>query len=108
MSEAIQSAADPAAVRVPLVAKDGHAVVGMVLANRDQVAVVATQLPSNENDQTYVLWGLSWRITCSADGLRRRARRARAALGTRGQRARAVHRLRGLARTGSARPCDAD
>ncbi|MGB8963248.1 MAG: anti-sigma factor [Pseudonocardiaceae bacterium] len=58
MSKAIQSAADPAAVRVPLVAKDGHAV-GMVLANRAQVAVVATQLPSNENDQTYVLWGLS-------------------------------------------------
>ncbi|MDQ2882358.1 MAG: anti-sigma factor [Actinomycetota bacterium] len=58
MSEAIQSAADPGSIRVPLVAKDGRAV-GMVLANRDQVAVVATRLPSNQEDQTYVLWGLS-------------------------------------------------
>jgi hypothetical protein len=58
MSEAIQSAADPTAIRVPLVAKDGHSV-GMVLANRDQVAVVATRLPSNKEDQTYVLWGLA-------------------------------------------------
>jgi hypothetical protein len=58
MSEAIQSAADPRSIRVPLVAKDGRAV-GMVLANRDQVAVVATRLPSTHEDQTYVLWGLS-------------------------------------------------
>jgi hypothetical protein len=57
MSEAIQSAADPASIRVPLVTKDGRAV-GMVLANRDQVAVVATRLPGNREDQTYVLWGL--------------------------------------------------
>jgi hypothetical protein len=59
MSQAIQSAADPAAVRVPLVAQDGRAV-GMVLASRDQVSVVATRLPSNRvEDQTYVLWGLT-------------------------------------------------
>jgi hypothetical protein len=59
ISEAIQRAADPAAVRVPLVAKDGGAV-GMVLASRDRVAVVATRLPGNRvADQIYVLWGLS-------------------------------------------------
>lgn len=58
MSEAIQSAAQPGSIRVPLVTKDGH-VVGMVLASRDQVAVVATRLPSNQDDQTYVLWGLN-------------------------------------------------
>jgi hypothetical protein len=58
-AEAIRSAADPAAVRVPLVAKDGQAV-GMVLASPGQVAVVATRLPSNQVvDQTYVLWGLA-------------------------------------------------
>lgn len=60
MSEAIQSAANPAAVRVPLVAKGGTAVVGMVLASPDRVAVVSTHLPSNRvADQTYVLWGLT-------------------------------------------------
>ncbi|MBV8540283.1 MAG: anti-sigma factor [Pseudonocardiales bacterium] len=60
MTEAIQSAEDPAAVRVPLFAKDGRAVVGMVLASRNRVAVVATRLPSNRaEDQTYVLWGLT-------------------------------------------------
>jgi anti-sigma-K factor RskA len=60
MSEAIQSAADPAVVRVPLFAKDGGAVVGMVLASPDRVAVVDTRLPSNRvQDQTYVLWGLT-------------------------------------------------
>ena len=59
MSEAIHSAADPAAIRVPLVTKDGQAV-GMVLASPHQVAVVATRLPSNRiADQTYVLWGLA-------------------------------------------------
>lgn len=58
MSEAIQSAADPASIRVPLVAKSGS-VVGMVLANQDRVAVVATRLPSNSEDHTYVLWGLN-------------------------------------------------
>jgi hypothetical protein len=58
MSEAIQSAADPASIRVPLVTKNGSAV-GMVLASRDQVAVVATRLPSNSADHTYVLWGLN-------------------------------------------------
>ncbi len=59
MSEAINRAADPAAVRVPLIANDGGAV-GMVLASRDGVAVVATRLPSNRvADQIYVLWGLS-------------------------------------------------
>lgn len=59
LSEAIQSAADPAATRVPLVTKDGQAV-GMVLASRNQVAVVPTRLPSNRvADQTYVLWGLA-------------------------------------------------
>jgi Anti-sigma-K factor rskA len=60
ISEAIQSAADPAAVRVPLIAKDSGAVVGMVLASRDRVAVVDTRLPSNRvDDQTYILWGLT-------------------------------------------------
>ncbi|MGH3813062.1 MAG: anti-sigma factor domain-containing protein [Pseudonocardiaceae bacterium] len=59
ISEAIQRAADPAAVRVPLVAEDGGAV-GMVLASPDGVAVVATRLPDNRvADQIYVLWGLS-------------------------------------------------
>ena len=59
MSETIQSAADPAAARVSLVTKDGQAV-GMVLASRNQIAVVPTRLPSNRvADQTYVLWGLA-------------------------------------------------
>ncbi len=59
ISEAMQRAADPAAVRVPLVAEDGGAV-GMVLASPDSVAVVATRLPGNRvADQIYVLWGLS-------------------------------------------------
>jgi hypothetical protein len=59
MSEAMQRVADPQAIRVPLVAKDGQAV-GMVLANRDRIAVIATRLPSNQvADQTYVLWGLT-------------------------------------------------
>lgn len=59
MSETIQTVADPAATRVPLVTKDGQAV-GMVLASRNQVAVVPTRLPSNRvADQTYVLWGLA-------------------------------------------------
>ncbi|MGH3787486.1 MAG: anti-sigma factor [Pseudonocardiaceae bacterium] len=58
LSEAIDRAADPEAVRVPLVADDGTAV-GMVLAGRDQVEVVTTRLPSNQADQTYVLWGLA-------------------------------------------------
>ncbi|HSL08497.1 MAG TPA: anti-sigma factor [Pseudonocardiaceae bacterium] len=59
MSEVIHRAADPAVVRVPLVAKNGGGV-GMVLAGRDGVAVVATRLPSNRAaDQIYVLWGLS-------------------------------------------------
>jgi hypothetical protein len=59
MSDAIRSAADPAAVRVSLVTKAGQPV-GMVLASRDQVAVVPTRLPSNRvADQTYVLWGLA-------------------------------------------------
>jgi hypothetical protein len=57
MSEAIQAASDPAAVRVPLVAKDKA--VGMVLASRNRVAVVVTRLPSNSPEQTYVLWGLT-------------------------------------------------
>lgn len=57
MSAAVQTVADPAAVRVPLVAQDGA--VGMVLASRDRVAVLATRLPSNQVDQTYVLWGLT-------------------------------------------------
>ncbi|HSZ29408.1 MAG TPA: anti-sigma factor [Pseudonocardiaceae bacterium] len=60
MSEAIQSAADPAVARVPLFAKDGGAVVGMVLASPGRVAVVDTRLPGNRvHDQTYVLWGLT-------------------------------------------------
>jgi hypothetical protein len=59
MSEALQSAADPAAVLVPLVTKDGRQV-GMVLANGGQVTVLPTRLPSNRvADQTYVLWGLA-------------------------------------------------
>ncbi len=59
VSEALQMAADPTAVRVPLVTQDGGAV-GMVLASRDNVSVVATRLPDNRvADQIYVLWGLS-------------------------------------------------
>ncbi len=58
MAEAIQRAADPDAIRVPLVANDGGAV-GMVLASPDRVEVVTTRLPSNRADHTYVLWGLA-------------------------------------------------
>ncbi len=59
MSEAIRAAADPAAVRVPLLATNDGGSVGMVLASRDGVAVVVTRLPSNRTaDQIYVLWGL--------------------------------------------------
>lgn len=62
VSEAIQAVADPAAIRVPLVANDGGAV-GMVLASRDRVAVVTTSLPGNRvADQTYVLWGLAGQV----------------------------------------------
>ena len=58
MSEAMQRAADPASVRVPLVTDDGRPM-GMVLADRDSVAVVTTGLPGNQvQDQIYVLWGL--------------------------------------------------
>jgi Anti-sigma-K factor rskA len=58
VSEAFRRAADPAAVRVPLIADDGEPA-GMVLKSRDGVAVVATRLPSNRvADQIYVLWGL--------------------------------------------------
>ncbi|MGH3793292.1 MAG: anti-sigma factor domain-containing protein [Pseudonocardiaceae bacterium] len=58
MAEAMRRAADPASVRVPLVTSDGRSV-GMVLAKPNDVAVVATGLPSNRvTDQTYVLWGL--------------------------------------------------
>lgn len=58
MSQAIQAAADPAAVRVPLVAKDGRAV-ALVLAKPTRIMVVPTGLPGNRlQDQTYVLWGL--------------------------------------------------
>jgi hypothetical protein len=59
MSEALQSVVDPAAVRVPLIDKESRAVVGMVLASRNRVAVVDTALPNNRGDQTYVLWGLT-------------------------------------------------
>jgi hypothetical protein len=58
MSEAMQRAADPAATRVPLVAKDGQPV-GMVLAGQSRISVVATRLPGNQADHTYVLWGLA-------------------------------------------------
>lgn len=62
VSEAINAAADPAAVRVPLVASDGGAV-GMVLASRERLAVVTTSLPANRvADQTYVLWGLAGQV----------------------------------------------
>lgn len=58
MSEAMQRAANPAFVRVPLVAGDGRPM-GMVLAARDSVAVVSTALPDNRvQDQIYILWGL--------------------------------------------------
>ena len=59
MSDAMQNAADPAAIRIPLVTKGGQAV-GMVLASQNHVAVLPTQLASNRlADQTYVLWGLA-------------------------------------------------
>lgn len=59
LSEAMQSAADPAVVRVPLLTSDRRSV-GMVLASRGQITVVPTQLPSNRvAEQTYVLWGLA-------------------------------------------------
>ena len=58
LSKALQSAADPGAVLVPLATHDGRRV-GMVLASGGQVTVMPTQLPSNRvTDQTYVLWGL--------------------------------------------------
>jgi Anti-sigma-K factor rskA len=59
MSEALQSAADPGTVLVPLVTKDGHRV-GMVIASGGRLAVAPAGLPSNRvADQTYVLWGLA-------------------------------------------------
>jgi hypothetical protein len=59
MSDAMQNAADPAAIRIPLVTKGGQAV-GMVLASQNHVAVLPTQLASNRvADQTYVLWGIA-------------------------------------------------
>jgi type II secretory pathway pseudopilin PulG len=58
MAEAVQRAADPDAIRVPLIANDGGAV-GMVLASRNRVEVISTRLPSNRADHTYVLWGLA-------------------------------------------------
>lgn len=58
MSEAMQRAADPESVRVPLVTRGGRTM-GMVLAGRGDVAVVPTGLPGNRvADQIYVLWGL--------------------------------------------------
>ncbi len=58
LSEAIQQAADPASVRVPLVTEDRRTM-GMVLVGRDKVAIVPTGLPGNRvEDQIYVLWGL--------------------------------------------------
>ncbi len=62
VSEAIHAAADPAAVRVPLVGNDGGAV-GMVLASRERLVMVPTSLPANRvADQTYVLWGLAGQV----------------------------------------------
>lgn len=59
MSDAMQNAADPATIRIPLVTKGGQAV-GMVLASQNHVAVLPTRLTSNSiADQTYVLWGLA-------------------------------------------------
>lgn len=58
MSEAMQRAADPEFIRVPLVTDDGRPM-GMVLADRDSVTLVNTGLPDNQvQDQIYVLWGL--------------------------------------------------
>lgn len=58
LSDAMNRVADPESVRVPLVAPDGRAM-GVVLADRDDVVVVSTDLPVNRvSDQIYVLWGL--------------------------------------------------
>lgn len=58
LSEAMKRVAEPESVRVPLVAPDGRAK-GVVVADRDSVVVVSTDLPVNrESDQIYVLWGL--------------------------------------------------
>lgn len=57
MSEAMQRAADPRSIRVPLVTEDGRSM-GMVLAGSHDVALVNTGLPGNRmEDQIYVLWG---------------------------------------------------
>lgn len=57
LSDAIQRAADPASDLVPLVTEDGRSI-GMVLASRNQVALVDTGLPGNRAaEEIYVLWG---------------------------------------------------
>ncbi|MGH3941199.1 MAG: hypothetical protein ACRDTG_21700 [Pseudonocardiaceae bacterium] len=58
LSEAIGRVADPTSELVPLATEDGRSV-GMVVASRDQVTLVANDLPGNRTaDETYVLWGL--------------------------------------------------
>jgi Anti-sigma-K factor rskA len=58
LSEAIEQAADPGSVLVQLLAPDGRAK-GVVLAGRDEVLMVPTDLPVNpKSDHIYVLWGL--------------------------------------------------
>lgn len=58
MSEAMEQAADPATVRVPLLTEDRQSV-GVVLAGSGDVVMVPTGLPGNRTeDQLYVLWGL--------------------------------------------------
>lgn len=58
LSDVIQGAADPASNLVPLRTEDGRSI-GLVLAGRDQVALVANGLPGNRTArEIYVLWGL--------------------------------------------------
>ncbi|MGQ0776696.1 MAG: hypothetical protein ACT4NY_20100 [Pseudonocardiales bacterium] len=58
LSEVMQGVADPASDLVPLATEDGRSV-GMVVAVRDQITLVANDLPGNRTaDETYVLWGL--------------------------------------------------
>jgi len=58
LSDVVDRVADPGSAKVSLIAPDGRTK-GFVLAGRDDVVVVPTELPVNRvSDQIYVLWGL--------------------------------------------------
>jgi hypothetical protein len=68
LSDAMNRIADPGSVKVPLIAPDGRPK-GLVLADRDDVVVVPTDLPVNRvSDQIYVLWGLRYGMPTALGG----------------------------------------